>query len=94
MAVEERVIAIDFFPEVKYFENHDVERLVDIIGIGGAVSVVEPFVTLRCVSTFLRRFLHRFSESVTSSPGWLIHATAGRAGGVGILRTNRSGCSA
>ena len=49
---------------------------------------------LRRVSTLLRRFLHRFSELSASSSGRLIHATSGRAGGVGILRTNRSGCLA
>jgi len=49
--------------------------------------------SVRSVSTLLRRFLHRFSELAASS-GWLIHATAGRTGGVGILRTNRSGCLA
>jgi hypothetical protein len=47
VAVEERVIAIDFFNEVNYFANHDVDRLVDIVGIGGAVSMVERFVILR-----------------------------------------------
>ena len=54
----------------------------------GEVVLDPDYITNRCVSTFLRRFLHRFSESVTSSPGWLIHATAGRAGGVG--HTHRS----
>jgi len=50
----------------------------------------------RCVSTFLRQIVHGFNESTASSfsIGWLIHATFGRVGGVGILRTNRSGCLA
>jgi hypothetical protein len=47
VAVEENIIAIDYFSEIKYFANHDVERLVEIIGIGGSVSVVERFVILR-----------------------------------------------
>ena len=45
----------------------------------------------RCVSSLLRQFLIQFSEPATSFTGWLIHATVGSAGGVGILRTNRSG---
>ena len=47
--------------------------------------------TGRCVSSLLRQFLIQFSEPATSFTGWLIHATVGSAGGVGILRTNRSG---
>jgi len=45
----------------------------------------------RRVSSLLRQFSNQFSESATSFTGWLIHATVGSAGGVGILRTNRSG---
>jgi hypothetical protein len=48
----------------------------------------------RCLSTFLRQIVHGFSESAASLSGWLIHATVGMVGGVGILRTKRSGCSA
>jgi hypothetical protein len=48
----------------------------------------------RCLSTFSRRIVHGFSESAASFSGWLIHATVGMGGGVGILRTKRSGCSA
>ena len=48
----------------------------------------------RRLSTLVRRIVHWFDESAASSFGWLIHAAAGRAGGVGILRTNLSGCSA
>ena len=51
--------------------------------------IAEP----RRVSSLLRQFSIQFSESATSFTGWLIHATLGSAGGVGILRTNRSGCA-
>ena len=47
----------------------------------------------RRVSSLLRQFLNQLSESATSFTGWLIHATLGSAGGVGTLRTNRSGCA-
>jgi hypothetical protein len=47
MAVEENVIAVDFFSGVRYFRNHEADRLVAVIGIGGAVSVVDRYFILR-----------------------------------------------
>ena len=49
---------------------------------------------VRKVSTFLRQVGHGFIESGASSLGLLIHAAFGSCGGVGGLRTNRSGWAA
>ena len=48
----------------------------------------------RRVSSFMRQLLHRNTVSAGSSSGLLIHATVGKAGGVGGLRTKRSGWAA
>ena len=41
------VITVDFGDELKQYRNHDVERLVEIIGIGGKVRICESYVILR-----------------------------------------------
>jgi len=41
------VITVDFGHEVRRYRNHDPGRLVDIVGIRGAVEVCEPYVILR-----------------------------------------------
>jgi hypothetical protein len=50
IAVEGNSITIDFGDEIKIYRNHDVERLVGIVGIGGPVKVCEDFVILRSPS--------------------------------------------
>jgi putative transposase len=52
------------------------------------------FPARRRVSSFMRQLLHRNTVLVGSSSGLLIHATVGRAGGVGGLLTKRSGWTA
>ncbi|MGB9112013.1 MAG: hypothetical protein WCF24_04720 [Acidimicrobiales bacterium] len=38
------MITVDFGDEIKKYRNHDVERLVEIIGIGGDVRINDEFV--------------------------------------------------
>jgi hypothetical protein len=45
--VVDNVLTVDFGDEVKHYRNHDPERLVDIIRLGGIVHVCEPYVILR-----------------------------------------------
>jgi hypothetical protein len=47
VAAEDNKITVDFGDEIKEYRNHEVERLVEIIGIGGAVQVCERYVILR-----------------------------------------------
>jgi hypothetical protein len=47
VAVDDNVITVDFTDEVKQYRNHEVERLVEIVGIGGNVRVREPFELLQ-----------------------------------------------
>src|SRR5215211_7684875 len=49
---------------------------------------------LRKLSTFVRQVGHGFVESAASLIGLLIQAAVGSSGGVGGLRTNRSGWAA
>lgn len=46
-AVEGNVITIDFGDEIKEYRNHDPDRLLQIIKIGGRVAVCEEWVVLR-----------------------------------------------
>jgi hypothetical protein len=41
------VITVDFGDELKRYRNHDVEPLVEIVGIGGSVRICESYVILR-----------------------------------------------
>jgi len=41
------VITVDFGNEIRRYRNHDPDRLVDIVGIGGNVEVCERYVILR-----------------------------------------------
>ncbi len=41
------VITVDFGNEMGRYRNHDPDRLVNIVGIGGAVEVCERYVILR-----------------------------------------------
>jgi len=41
------VISVDFGDEIRRYRNHDPDRLVDIVGIGGSVGVCERYVILR-----------------------------------------------
>jgi hypothetical protein len=47
VAVDENRITIDFGDEAADYRNHDTERLVDMVGIGGNVRICERFVILR-----------------------------------------------
>jgi hypothetical protein len=55
---------------------------------------VETLRQLRKLSTFVRQVGHGFVESAASLIGLLIQAAVGSSGGVGGLRTNRSGWAA
>ena len=45
--VQGNVITVDFGDETKRYRNHDPDRLVSLIGIGGSVRVCEGYVILR-----------------------------------------------
>ncbi len=45
--VRDDVITVDFGNEIRRYRNHDPDRLVDIVGIGGSVGVCERYVILR-----------------------------------------------
>jgi hypothetical protein len=47
IAANGNVISVDFGDEVKRYRHHAVERLVEIVGIGGKVQVCEGFGILR-----------------------------------------------
>ena len=47
MASNCNVITVDFGDELKKYRNHEVERLVEIVGIGGNVRICESYVILR-----------------------------------------------
>ena len=41
------VLTVDFGDEIKRYRNHDTDRLVDLVGIGGGVRVCQGYVILR-----------------------------------------------
>ena len=41
------VLRVDFGDEIKRYRNHDTDRLVDLVGIGGGVRVCQGYVILR-----------------------------------------------
>jgi len=47
LEVEDNVIAVDFGDATRRYRNHDVERLVEIVGIDGAVRVCDEYIILR-----------------------------------------------
>lgn len=47
IAVDGNTITVDFSDEIKSYRNHDVGRLVGIVGIGGPTQVCESSVILR-----------------------------------------------
>ena len=49
-AVEGNVITVDFNGEIEHYRNHEPERLLEIIGIGGTVIVCSSFSLLKSES--------------------------------------------
>lgn len=47
VAAADNLITVDFLPGRKRYRNHDVQRLVDTIGLGATVAVCEKFAVLR-----------------------------------------------
>ena len=50
--VIENVITVDYGDEIKTYRNHDPDRLVDIIGIGGSVYACELSRILRSAGSY------------------------------------------
>jgi hypothetical protein len=69
IAVEGNKITVDFGEEVKHYRNDDVERLVDIVGIGGEVLVREDFDILRYRTSHFES--HCFSIADAEEP-WIL----------------------
>jgi hypothetical protein len=59
-----------------------------------AAAIIAGGIGARKLSTFVRQVGHGFVESAASLIGLLIQAAVGSSGGVGGLRTNRSGWAA
>lgn len=47
VAVEGNLVTVGFEDGVRHYRNHTPERLLEIVGIGGAVEVCEDYVVLR-----------------------------------------------
>jgi hypothetical protein len=47
IAVDGDLITVDFGGEVKSYWNHEVERIVEIVGIAGEVRICEDYLLLR-----------------------------------------------
>ena len=52
VAVEGVLITVVFEDEVKDYRNHDPNRLIDIVGLGGRVDVCEHYRLLRARGTY------------------------------------------
>ena len=46
------VITVDFGDVSRHYRNHDPDRLVDLVGIGGTVRVCEPYDILRGAGSY------------------------------------------
>jgi DNA-binding response OmpR family regulator len=80
----------DTFVDFDHSLNAAIKRLRDALGESADAPV--HIETMRRVSTTLRHMLTEFSEFFhVSWTGLLIHASVGTAGGLGALRTKRSG---
>jgi hypothetical protein len=56
IAAEDNKITVDFGDEIKEYRNHEIERLVEIIGIGGTVRICQRFVILQGGGTYCFSF--------------------------------------
>jgi len=52
VVIEENVIGVDFDTEVKRFRNHEVERLIEVVGRYGSVRVCEKYSILRSLGNY------------------------------------------
>lgn len=50
--VEGNTLTVDFGDELKTYRNHDVERMVEIIGVGGTIQACERFCLLKNVAGY------------------------------------------